>query len=514
MESDSSLQQEQAKPESADAMLATFRDHPEWSDRDRDFQLGRIVERFPSDILMEAVSRRLDDLSGGDAESLLRLLEIHANPERLKSLADSLERQPDLAADRAWEALSLLEEHGVLEAYPSLQQRWDELNETLDGEGSIEELIEQIEGDPDGLWMALQGLNAIEPEIRPRIIESLVERPLGPGMTEFLRLLAYASDTATRTAALDALATAPSELTSVLDVWRDLSTHHEDTEVAAIAARRLELARPLASQAGELVVIDRPTVVASSITSIDAEGRGVIVIHSSMGSRHAGASFLCQIEEGVLEVVGELYDSRSAAALGFEGYVKESDRETIRNADALALSLLAGTLLLNSEKSPPSLRFWLEATVGRELRPRPFHAAFPDWDPARALTDDMAKWVDAILLACPDWVDSSSLTKEIAQEILLREGDSVPDPKRDAGAFRFLFEHQLKNQLESYRRRLIWMAWFWRESDREQLGRWALALALQISDPQHVVPGHPFPTAIAKRSLTLAQERFRGIVGG
>ena len=509
MDSDSSPLEEEAAPETAGAMLATLRNHPEWSERERDFHLGRIVERFPAEILMRAVLQRLGDLSGTDAESLLRLLEIHAGPERLEALADALDQQPDLAADRAWEALSLLDEHGLLDDHPALRQRWDELNETLDDEGSIDQLIEQIEGDPEGLWMALQGLNAIEPEIRPRIIESLAERPLGPGLAEFLRLLVYAADPLTRIAALKALEAASTTIPSVRDAWLDLSAYHHDAEVVSIAGRKLDLAMPRSSPNRDVATIRSPRIIESSITSINAEGMAVIVIHSITGVRRAIASFLCQIEKGVLEVAGNLYESSSAAELGFESFVEESDRETIRDVHPLALSLLAGTLLLNSEKAPPSLRFWIEATAGSDLRAQPFQAAFPDWDPSQARFDDMPERVEAILKACPDWVDSSPLTYEIAEEILLREGDAAPNAKRDAGAYRFLFEHRLKDELESYRRRLLWMAWFWRASGREELGRSALGLAWQLSDPQHIVPSHPFSNAMSTRSLALAQWNLR-----
>ena len=100
----------------------------------------------------------------------------------------------------------MLDGAGVLDDYPELAERWDELNEALDEDGSIEQLVEQIEERPRGLWLALQGLG------RGRARGSAGDRrrawprgPLGPGLVEFLRLLAYCHDPATRAAALDAL---------------------------------------------------------------------------------------------------------------------------------------------------------------------------------------------------------------------------------------------------------------------------------------------------------------------
>ena len=67
--------------------------------------------------------------------------------------------------------------------------------------------------------------------------------------------------------------------------------------------------------------------------------------------------------------------------------------------------------------------------------------------------------------APPGWI-SSPLTFELAEEIWLREGRTAADPDRDAGAYRFLFEHRLIHCLELYQRMLLWMAWLWKFSGR------------------------------------------------
>ncbi len=114
-----------------------------------------------------------------------------------------------------------------------------------------------------------------------------------------------------------------------------------------------------------------------------------------------------------------------------------------------------------------------------------------------------------MLDACPTWLERSALTFELAEEITLREGSFAPDPIRDAGAYRFLFEHLLVHRLEMYRRMLLWMAWVWQGSGRPELSRSAFALACQLSDEQYEVPSHPFTVALSTRSLQAAQDILR-----
>ncbi len=98
----------------------------------------------------------------------------------------------------------------------------------------------------------------------------------------------------------------------------------------------------------------------------------------------------------------------------------------------------------------------------------------------------------AVLAACPLWPDSSDLTADLAREISLREGGGAPDPKRDSGAYRYLFEHRLAPRTELYQRMFFWMAAFWGGAGDRELGQAALALAWQLADAQHAVPSHPF----------------------
>src|SRR5689334_19667644 len=85
---------------------------------------------------------------------------------------------------------------------------------------------------------------------------------------------------------------------------------------------------------------------------------------------------------------------------------------------------------------------------GSRVRARPFPLPFPDWDPSSLPFEEMPRRARAVLDRCPSWLDDSALTYELAEEIALREGDPSPDPRRDAGAYRYLFEHRLQGQLE------------------------------------------------------------------
>ncbi len=492
-------------PESPSALFDELRAHPEWNERQRDSLLDRLVERFDAETLISAVLKRLDDLSGGDAEVLLRLVEAHPRPDLLSALAAAVAAQPNLPAERAWDALAVLDGAGVLKHHPALAERWEELNEVLDDAGSIEELAEQIEGDPEGIWLALQGLVAVEPEVRPQIVAGLARVPRGPGIVEFLRLLAYCHDEPTRAAALAILAAAPASGPGLREAWIDLAAHHSTPSVVAQARRWLGSAQ---STGETLATRSAPRLIRSLVTAIDGQGRGMIILNAARNGQRATAGFLCDVERGVVEIVGEIEPDLPQADAAFEQVAGRIDRDVVDGAGDLALGLLAGSLLLSGPETPPSWRYWVEATVGH-LTPQPFRSEFPDLRAQALSLTETADRSRAVLDACPDWRDDSPLTYEMAEEVLLREGDVPPDPKRDSGAYRYLFEHRLQGQLEEYRRMLLWMAGFWRGGGNEPLSRAALDLAAQLSDAQHIVPGHPFTIALTTRSLSAAQDGLR-----
>ena len=474
-----------------ESILNNLRDDPGLSPADRDERLGRMIERFPADRLVDAARVRLGDLSGGDAEAVLRLVESFGDRSLLAALADVLVDQPDLPPGPAWAALSLLDEGGIIEDYPHLLEWWTDLNDIMaEGDESLEVLAAQLEEEPDGSWVALQGLGAIEPEVRAEIIAGLAELPGGPGLVAFLRMLAFAHDPATRWAALDALDERPKDDPAVVDAWRSIVGTHPDPGVVDRAEAWLGGAP---ETIGLPALPSSPLLIRSLVTAVNGEGQATIVMASRDGSRWAGAAFLCHVLGGVVDVVGR--DGLGSTGLdeAFATLNEQSRCDVIEGADDLARSLLAGSLSLCGRGTTPALRYWVERTAGPDFRA----------DSTSALPYDAM----AVLDACPNWADTSELTHDLAREILLRGTGGRPDPKRDAGAYRYLFEHRFASRIELYQRMLLWMAAFWRASGASELGRSALALAWQIADPQHAVPSHPFFVALATRSLEAAAGR-------
>src|SRR3954470_10002568 len=102
-----------------EAHFDALRDHPEWSDRRRAQELDLLIRRFPPDRCLSAVRGRLGDLHGGDAEPMLRLIEAYPTPDLLRGLAEAVVAQDELSPERAWDALALLEAHGMLVEYPA-----------------------------------------------------------------------------------------------------------------------------------------------------------------------------------------------------------------------------------------------------------------------------------------------------------------------------------------------------------------------------------------------------------
>ena len=183
----------------------------------------------------------------------------------------------------------------------------------------------------------------------------------------------------------------------------------------------------------------------------------------------------------------------------------------MRNHDVpeLALGLLAGSLMQCGTAVSPSVRDWLDGTLGPDFQPAGLPTTISGMDPSSIPGEEMPRRIRALLDACPTWLDRSSLTFELAEEICLREGRPAADPDRDAGAYRYLFEHRLVHRLELYRRMLLWMAWLWKFTGPAELSRSALALAGQLSDEQYAVPSHPFAVELTTRSLRAAQAHLR-----
>ena len=242
-------------------------------------------------------------------------------------------------------------------------------------------------------------------------------------------------------------------------------------------------------------------LVRSLVTAMDGEGRATIVLAARDGERWAGAAFLCHALAGITDVVGQ--DGMGDLGLdeAFAALNEETGTDAIEGMPDLARRLLAGSLSLCGPTTSPALRYWIERTAGPGFRADA--GLLGDWDPTSLPIDEVSARARDVLAACPHWADSSDLTAELAQEVALRAGGS-PDPRRDAGAYRYLFEHRLSGRTELYQRMLLWMAAFWRATREEDLSRSALTRAWQIADPQHDVPSHPFFVELTTMSLEAA----------
>jgi hypothetical protein len=234
-----------------------------------------------------------------------------------------------------------------------------------------------------------------------------------------------------------------------------------------------------------------------------------VILSARFGSTRVTAAFLCDVRLGICDVYGTVDAESAAADEVFSDLARQVDRDSVSEAHGLALRLLAGSLLLCGPGTSPALRFWIEGTAGLGFRAGPTSPPFPDWDPARLPFAEAGQRSEALLASCPTWRDRSELTYELAHELRLRQGDVAPDPARDVGAYRFLFEHRVGGELDLYRRMLLWMACFWEASGDIELGQGALALAWQLSDPAHAVPSHPFTRALITQSLAAAQADLR-----
>jgi hypothetical protein len=370
------------------------------------------------------------------------------------------------------------------------------------------EIIEQLENDPDECWQALEGLASVERDVRLAVIDALSRHRLGPGAGRLLRLLSSMSEPGTSQAtrlAIEAPDVAASNCLSM----------------ATPATSGLESDGPHESpgalgETGELSSI-APAVAARSVsrlascvvTPVDGQGRGSVMISLTRGSQRRTAAFLCDVQKGIVDVVGDVEPESPGAGGLLDELARQPGIDCVRDVPELAISLLAGSLLVCGAAVPPEVRDWLDGTLGPEFQPAALPPTIPGFDPSSIPHEELPQRARLLLDACPSWLDASSLTYELAEEIWLREGKPTVVPDRDAGAYRFLFEHRLIHRLELYRRMLLWMAWLWRCSGQEDLMRSALVFAYQLSDEQYAVPSHPFTVEFTTRSLEVAQARLR-----
>lgn len=495
-----------AAPES---LLDRLRDHADWDDAKRAAVFERLITRFPPERLLDALRDRFDNLDGGDGEAILQILEAFGTTEILAELATALGRQPELSPERAWVFLALLESADVLDDFPELRERYQDLGETFDeGEMSLGELAERLDEDPEEIWVALHGLAAVEPDVRTEIVGGLGAIALGHGGIELLRLLIFAHDEQLRATALDALEGQPDDA-NVQAAWSRIAAEHPDPAVVARARSHVITGNEIVPVAPESPAHATEHLRASVITSLDGRGQGYIVFGAEEAGAWSVAAFLCDVVHGVRDVVGHAGVDAETARVFLEEFATMTDRDAVEGAHGTALGLFSGSAALCGPSSPPTIRYWVERTVGPATLRVSLPHLLPELDAEPETMEEAFESARIVLESCNAWVDDSDLTYELAEELLLRGEGSAPDPVRDSGAFRFLFENRLFPRLELDRRMLVWMASFWHASEDFDLARSALALSRQLADAESVVPGQPFPTALAERSLAVAQDNLR-----
>lgn len=441
----------------------------------RELWFERLVARFPVEELGDPVRRRLDHLGGPDGPLVLRLVEWVRSPEVFDALADRLRSGPSLPADQEWLAITLLHDFGRIDHDPELRERLAEFDDLLGDEAIADDLADQVQEDAGQPWLALEGLDRVEPDIRAEIIGELGRRADEPGVEELLRLLGQAHDPTTRAAARSALA------------------RRQKAPETALAVRERE----------------QPVPVRILTTSVDGQGRGLIVVTSARSGTYASAVFLCDVLDGVMGVEGRVGGQLDDVGDLADWIAESPERDVVEGHPELALGLLAGCLYSRGETSPLALPYWLEATLGDRFVPRLFPGLISGWDPASFPAGEVPAAARLILDTCPDWLDGSRLTFELARSILLRDPAAEPDPVRDVGSYRFLFERRLQERLEEYRRMLCWMSAFWVAAGDEPLGKSALAIAWQLGDPAQAVPSQPFLSTLTTRSLAGAIRTIR-----
>jgi hypothetical protein len=370
----------------------------------------------------------------------------------------------------------------------------------------LEEIVARLEADPDERWPAIESLSAVDDEARLEVIAALAAYRERPAIRDLLGLLSSAGDPAVRAAA-DRVLSGDRDPAAIGgpacgngDGQPGAVCPASEASLPMIPAERER--RDLAGQR------DHPAarIVRSLVTAIDGEGRATVVLSAGDGGYRRTAAFRTDVRRGILDVAGEVEREQPSAGRLVDECADQADGQGVLDAPELAVRLLEGCLLLGGPQIPAPVRAWLEATVGPETLgfglatdlPGPEFEGLPD--------EELSMRADLVLDACPGWLDRSPLTFEMAAEIALREGDARPDPVRDAGAYRYLFEHRLIDRLELFARMLLWMGWVWRASGRLELSRSAFAFAGQLSDEQYAVPSHPFTVALSTRSLRAAQD--------
>ena len=165
---------------------------------------------------------------------------------------------------------------------------------------SLEELVAQLERDPDECRSAFVGLESLEQETRLSIVRSLRDVPAGPGVVNLLRQLNGSEDEATRESAR-----------VVLDELLGMSGLESAGEERA--AGELGLACGPSAELMPIRALSGPRPIRCLITAVDGSGRGTIVVSSTLVRERRTAAFLCDLLEGITDAVGSAEDESAEA---------------------------------------------------------------------------------------------------------------------------------------------------------------------------------------------------------
>lgn len=369
----------------------------------------------------------------------------------------------------------------------------------------VEEIVEQLEIGPEECRLAFESLSAVEDRLRVPILGALAAYRQRPAVQTLLRLLGASNDPQVRQAAREVLSAGEVTDCAKLDLAvvgsADAAVGGGDggpsSEVHGL---------PASAVIDSLPAHRHERFARSAVSAVDGDGRGTIVLARETGGRFHTAVFRCDLLRGIVAAAGEAGSGEPSSSdlIGrWLGHFGPSDGYLL-DAPELAVGLLGGSLHLSRSEVPARVRTLLDELIGSHQLPVGLPPFVLD-EEVPIPVNEMPARAELILEACPSWLDRSPLTHELAEEIALRDERAVPDPVRDAGAFRYLFEHRLSRRLDLYARMLLWMAWVWRGTGYTELARAAHALAGQLADEQYAVPSHPFIVALSARSLRAAQ---------
>ena len=437
------------------------------SDDETDAVLEHLVAAFEPEQLANGLRQAVERLDGSRGDIVLRLAEALGDDSVLARLAATLMEHEGLSAERRWEALAVLEHFGRLEHEPELADQWAELEALLDQEdATIDELVTELESDPDDLDSALAALDAVEPEIRGKILAELANRTQSPAVLRFLDRVGETMNDG-----------APAPPLPATRFERSLS--HSDSHEGAF-------------------------------TAIDRRGIGTILLGGATDRGEAVALFTCDVRRGITQVVGRTVGTRCGTRQAVDEFVAQCDEEPATDAGTAAALLAAAYPL---DPSPPEIvEEWVRVVLGNVAGSALILPGFTEYDSE----DDETPRQSAlrVLRASDCWLVDSAIVREIAVELQMRPDGGEPDPDRDVGAYRFLFEHVFLHELELDRRKLEWMTAFWAAVGDRTTAHCAWRIAAELAVEENATPAHPFLVERTTLSLLAAQRAFRRDAAG